>query len=162
MRLGFFQCFFGVGGEFGQRQAGFADGDAGAEGDVFVCRDVFAKMGAHVGGEVLDLLPRADEEEIIATGEDGVAVRVFGGAVSGQPQAEELVHLPREGGHFGEGRRAQAAFEDFAEVVHVAFESGEGDFAAVVAIFVGMAFFAGEMVEGFDLSRWSVVSFFFG
>jgi len=116
----------------------------------------------HGSGELLDLQPRADEEEVVATGEYGIGVACVGGAVGGQPQAEEVVHLSRQRRHFGEGRRAQAAFEDFAEVVHVAFEGGDGDFAAVVAIFVGMPFFAGEVVEGFDLSRWSVVSFFFG
>ena len=106
-------------------------------------------MLPHGSGELLDLQPRADEEEVVATGEDGIGVACVGGAVGGQPQAEEVVHLSRQRRHFGEAGRFQAFLEDAAEVIDVAFQGGDGDFAVPAVVIFGLAFFAGEVVEGF-------------
>ena len=60
-----------------------------------------------------------------------------------------MVHLPRQGGHFGKSRLTQALLENIAKVVDIAFERGNGYFAGKgVAVFC-VSFFAGQMAEGF-------------
>ena len=97
----------------------------------------------------MGLQPRADKEKVIAAGKYSVGVGITFGAIGGQPQAEKVVHLPRQGGHFGKSRRAQALLEDGAQVIDIAFERGNGYFAGKgVAVFC-VSFFAGQMAEGF-------------
>ena len=69
-----------------------------------------------------------------------------------------MVHLPRQGGHFGKSRRTQALLEDGAQVIDIAFERGNRYFADKGFAVFRVPLFASQMVEGF---RMAFAHFFF-
>ncbi len=151
-RLGRFQRPFGSLIHLPHRHAGLGHGQAGAEMDLRVAGDVFGEFPAHVAGQPLGTEPGADQEEVVAAGEDGVGGGMVLAGEPWQPDSEEVVHLPREGGHLGEGGARQSALEDQAQVVHVALEGGQGADAEPFAPFVQLAVVAGDELEGLELA----------